>query len=128
VVDVGGSPAGDRPLVAIVSTVPLVGEAAGSMLDFADVRFFAGRRDTAGLLSSVRPDAVVVDHDEDAEAARGYAAQHHLPVVHISVRERSVRLLRNGVWEQIGNGEGPTPESIRNAVAGSLFSRKETIQ
>jgi hypothetical protein len=126
--DVTALPHERRPLIAIVSTVPLVGEAAGSALEFGEVRFFAGRRDTVGLLSSLRPDAVVVDHEEDADAARAFAREHELTALHIGVRTRTLSLLEDGEWKQIGNGEGPTPESIRNAVAGSLFSRKENLQ
>ena len=114
-----------RPLVAVVCKVPLVGEAAGSAIDFAEVKFFGGGRDTAGLLSWLRPDAVVVDSEEDAEAAAAFAVEHELSAVHIGVRDRTLRVLRRSGWEVVGNGEGPTPEAIRNAVAGSLFSREE---
>ena len=35
----------------------------------------------------------------------------------------TLRLYRVGEWEQIGDGEDPTPEAIRNVVAGALFAR-----
>ena len=120
-------PGEERPLVVVISSVPLVGQAAGSVLDFAEVRFFTSGGDTAGLLSWMRPDAVIVDCDADAEAAQSAAKAYEVPVVHIGLRDRTLRLLRHGKWRQIGNGEGPTPEAIRNAVAGSLFSRKEHL-
>jgi hypothetical protein len=114
--------------VAVVCSVPLVAEAAGSALDFAEVRAFGGGRDTAGLLSWLRPDAVVVDCEEDADAARAFAREHALSAVHIGVRDRTLRVLRGGEWEVVGNGEGPSPEAIRNAIAGSLFSREERTE
>jgi hypothetical protein len=122
---VSAVPTGQRPLVAVVCSVPLVGEAAGAALDFAEVRFFGGRRDTAGLLRWLRPDAIVVDCAEDAAVAELFALEHELPVVHIGVRDCTLRLLRKGEWKLVGSAEGPTPEAIRNAVAGSLFAREE---
>jgi len=66
---------------------------------------------------------VIVDSEAGAAEATAFAIEHDLPVLHISVRDRELRLFRGGEWELIGNGEGPTPESIRNVVAGSLFAR-----
>jgi hypothetical protein len=113
-----------RPLVAVVCAVPLLGEAVESALEFAEVRSFTARRDTAGLLQWLRPDAVVVDSEDDALAA-SEAAGDELPVLHISVRDRSLRLFRRGTWTQVARNEGPTPESIRNVLAGALFARGE---
>ena len=116
--------AGAPPLVAVVCAVPLIGEAVESVLEFAEVRSFKARRDTAGLLRWLRPDAVVVDSDDDAAAA-SEAAGDELPVLHISVRDHTLRLYRRGAWTQVGTSEGPTPESIRNVLAGTLFARGE---
>ncbi len=112
-----------RPLVAVVCAVPLLGEAVESALEFADVRSFTARRDTAGLLHSLRPDAIVVDSEDDADAASAVASSRDVPVLHICVRDHTLRLFRAGVWTQVASGEGPTPESIRNVLAGSLFAR-----
>jgi hypothetical protein len=114
-----------RPLVAVVCAVPLLAEALDSALEFADVRAFSSRAgDIAGLLRSVRPDAVVVDTDSSAEEAAVVAHELCIPVVHLSVRDRSLRLLRrSGHWEAVVSHEGPTPEAIRNAVAGGLYGR-----
>ena len=112
-----------KPLVAVLCSVPLVAAAVESALEFAEVRSFVGRRDTAGLLKWLQPDAVVVDSEEDATAAMGVAVDRDLPVLHISVRDRTLRLLRRGQWQLVGNGEGPTPEEIRNVLAGCLFAR-----
>jgi hypothetical protein len=112
-----------RPLVAVICSVPLVGEAIRSALDFADVQSFAGQRDTAGLLRWLKPDVVIVDSDSDASESAAYAAENDSAVLHICVRERKLRLFRRGEWEQVGNGEGPTPEAVHNVVAGLLFAR-----
>jgi hypothetical protein len=114
-----------RPLVAVLCSVPLLGEAMGSALEFAEVRIFADRGgDIAGLLRWLRPDALIVDSDTVALEAAAFAQEHDLPLVHISIRDRVLRLFRNGAWELVGNGEGPTPEAVRNVIAGSLFARE----
>jgi hypothetical protein len=113
-----------RPLVAVLCSVPLLGEAMSSTLEFAEVRSFAVGGDVAGLLGALRPDALIVDSDAAAEAATQFACDNELPVVHICVRGRTLRLFRDGEWEQISNGDGPTPEAIRNVVAGALFARR----
>ena len=114
-----------RPLVAVVCAVPLLGEAMSAALDFAEVRAFSERSgDVEGLLRWVRPDAVVVDSDCGADAAQRFADGKSLPVLHICVRTDELRTLRDGEWHNIGNGEGPTPEAIRNVVAGALFARE----
>ena len=114
-----------RPLVAVVCDVPLLGEAVESALEFAEVRSFTAHRDTEGLLTWLRPDAVVVDSDAEADAASAVAARVGVPVLHISVRDHTLRLFRRGAWTQVASGDGPTPESIRNVLAGTLFARGE---
>jgi hypothetical protein len=114
-----------RPLVAVLCSVPLLGEGMRSTLEFAEVRSFsASGGDVAGLLGWLRPDVLIVDSDAGAEAATAFAREHDLPVLHVSVRDRKLHLFRGGAWEQVSNGEGPTPEAIRNVVAGALFARK----
>ena len=121
-------PSDGRPLVAVVCSVPLVGEAVRSVLDFAEVRSFGGGQDTAGLLASLRPDAVIVDSDEDADAATQFARQSDAPILHIRLRDRSLCLFREGTWEHVAGEEGPTPEAIRNVIAGALFSRGGAVR
>jgi len=114
-----------RPLVAIICAVPLLSEAVRSALEFAEVQSFAATGgDIAGLLRWLRPDAVVVDNDDGAAEAASFAAQHDLPVLHISVHDRQLRLFRHGSWEFVRDDkDGPTPEEIRNVIAGALFAR-----
>jgi hypothetical protein len=118
-----------RPLVAVLCSVPLLGEAMSSLLEFAEVRSFAASGgDVGGLLGWLRPDVLIVDSDAGAEAATDFARQHDMPLLHVSVRNRSLHLFRRGEWEQVSEGEGPTPEAIRNVVAGSLFAREGQVQ
>jgi hypothetical protein len=113
-----------RPLVAVICSVPLLGEAMAAALDFAEVRTFAaGGGDVEGLLGWLRPDALIIDSEAGAEAALPYAREHDLPLLHVSLQECSLRLFRDGEWEQASDRQGPTPEAIRNVVAGSLFAR-----
>ena len=117
-----------RPLVAVLCSVPLLGEAMGSALEFAEVRSFsAAGGDIAGLLHWLHPDALIVDNEAAAVEAAAFALEHHLPLLHVSMRDRELRLFRGGEWELVGNGEGPTPEAIRNVVAGSLFAREGRV-
>lgn len=116
-----------RPLVAVVCTVPLLGEAVRSALEFADVQTFAERGgDLDGLLRFLRPDVLIVDSHTGAEQAVAFALESDLPVLHLSVQERELRFYRGGTWTHVGNGEGPTPEAIRNVVAGALFAKEVT--
>jgi hypothetical protein len=118
-----------RPLVAVLCSVPLLGEAMGSVLEFAEVRSFAASGgDVAGLLGWLRPDALIVDSAAGAEAATAFAREHDLPVVHVSLRDCTLHVFRGGEWEQVSYGEGPTPEAVRNVVAGSLFARGEPVR
>src|SRR5258708_7577603 len=104
-----------RPLVAVVCAVPLLGEAMESALDFAEVRSFStSDGDLAGLLRWLRPDALIVDTDGDAEEAAAFARDHELPVLHVSVQTGALRLLRRGAWQIVGSGEHATPTVIRN--------------
>ena len=111
------------PLVAVVCSVPLLGEAVRAALEFAEVRMFGAGRDTAGLLGWLRPDVAIVDSEADARDAAAFALEHDMPLLHIAVKEHSLRLLVHGEWEVVSPVEGPTPDAIRNVVAGVLFAR-----
>jgi len=114
-----------KPLIAVVCGVPVLGEAMRSALDFAEVRLFSEKGgDVAGLLEWLRPDAVVVDTTVGAAGASGYALAQQRPLLHISVRDRVLRLFQAGEWREVASSDGPTPEAIRNVVAGALFARE----
>lgn len=94
-----------------------------SLESIAEVQGFpAGRGDTAGLLRFLHPDAVVVDSDEEAVEAAKFARDKGLPVVHVSLPERKIRLLRHGRWERLKNGDA-SAETIRNVIVGGIFGR-----
>ena len=111
-----------QPLVAFLYSVPLLHEALLSTLDsIADVQAFpAGRGDVTGLLRSVEPDAIVVDDADEADEARSWAKRHHVPLVHICLRDQKIRVLRKGGWDETA---GAGAETIRNILAGSLYGR-----
>jgi len=98
-------------------------EAVGSALDFAEVCSFAVTGDVVGLLSSLRPDAVVVDSEAIATAAAAFAMENDVPMLRISVREDVLHVFQDGVWQDLASGDAPTPSTIRNVLAGALFSR-----
>jgi hypothetical protein len=117
---VGGGP----PLVAVVCKVPLLCEALVAALDsIAEVRRFpAGRGDLGGLLRWLRPDAIVVDTEEEAGEAEAFARESGSPLVHVSLADRKIRVLGEGGWEEPHHGDA-SPEAIRNAIVGSLLAR-----
>lgn len=111
-----------QPLVAVLCAVPLLGEGLASVLDdIAEVRTLpAGRGDTDGLLRSLRPDAVVVDTDEEALAAEDYARASQAPLVHILLRDGKLRLFGLTGWVVRDEG-GASTEEIRNILVGGIF-------
>jgi hypothetical protein len=113
-----------QPLVAVLYSVPLLCEAIASALDnIAEVRTFPARRgDMVGLLHSLQPDAVVVVHPIEALELQGWADSHDVPLLEICLRERKIRVLRNGEWEE---SSGASAESIRNSIAGAIYAPAE---
>jgi hypothetical protein len=111
-----------QPRVAVLYSVPLLCEALSAALEnIAEVQSFPARRgDVIGLLRSLHPDAVVVDDADEAAAVRNWAKRHGMPLVHVSLREQKVRVLKNGDWEE---SAGASAESIRNALAASIYRR-----
>jgi hypothetical protein len=110
-----------QPLVAVLSSVPLLSEAISSSLEgIADVHGFPARRaDPIGLLNALAPAAVVVDDSAEAEAVRPWAEAHDIPLLHVRLRKRKLRLLRDGEWQE---SIGASSEAIRNVIAGSLYA------
>ena len=117
---------GSQPLVAVVCSVPLLSEGIASVLEsIAEVRPFpAGAGDTAGLLRSLQPDAVVVDCAEEAFAAEAFARETHVPLVHVLLREGALRVLVDGEWEERDDDAGATPEEIRNILVAGMYRRE----
>jgi hypothetical protein len=122
--EVSASNPRELPLVAIVSGVPMLREALRNALDgIAEVRDFpAGRGDTAGLLRSLCPDAVVVDSEEEAESVAPFARESDSPLVLVSYRDELVKVLADSGWEDSGD-VGVSPEGIRNVLVAGIFGR-----
>jgi hypothetical protein len=116
------APGAREPLVAVLYSVPLLYEAISSSLDeIAEVHGFPARRgDPVGLLRALAPDAVVVDDPAEAEAVSGWAEEQDVPLVHVRLVERKLRLLRHGEWQE---SIGASADAIRNVIAGSLYAR-----
>jgi hypothetical protein len=112
------------PLIAIVSSVPMLQEGLRNALEgIAEVRDFpAGRGDTAGLLRSLRPDAVVVDSEEEAESVAVFARESGSPLVLVSYRDEVVKVLGVSGWEE-SDDVGVSPEGIRNVLVAGIFGR-----
>jgi hypothetical protein len=115
----------ELPLVAVISSVPLLSEALTPALDgIAVVRGFPARLgDVEGLLAWLDPDAVVVvDSENAAEAATEFARTRDRPLVWVALREEKVRTFEDGGWKEADN-DGASPEAVRNIVVAGLFGR-----
>jgi len=112
------------PLVAVVCGVPLLSEAVEQALQgMAEVRSFpAGGGDTAGFLRFLRPDAVVVDSVDEAQQAVRFARDAGATLVHVSLPDQRLRLLRAGGWVEYANGSA-SPERLRSALAAGLLRK-----
>jgi hypothetical protein len=119
------APERETPLVVAVVAIPLIGEGVASALDgLAECKVVPARRpELTGLLKSLQPDAIVVDDEEEAEAAAAYARFARVPVIRIALRERRVQLLADRVWVQPDDADA-TPETIRNLVAAEIYGRR----
>ncbi len=109
------------PLVAVVSGIPLLCEAlAGSLDGIAEVRRFrVGTSDTPGLLRSVRANAVVVDAEDEALAAAPFARATGAPIVHVAMREQTLRVLDASGWHDFPGGF--SVDAIRNVLLGGVY-------
>jgi hypothetical protein len=112
------------PLVAVVSGVPLLTEAVeGALAGMAEVRSFpAGGGDTAGFLRFLKPDAVVVDSHEEAQQSARFARDAGVMLVHVSLPDQRLRLLRAGGWIEYVNGSA-SPERLRSVLAAGLLRK-----
>jgi hypothetical protein len=117
---------GDEPLVAVVCEVPLLAEAlAASLNGIAEIRSFpADLDDLEGLLRSLEPDAVVVDTVTQIDASERFARDASVPLLHVRIREGELRMLSDGRWSTRNDGDGASPEAIRNALVAGIFGRQ----
>ena len=113
-----------QPLVAVVSSVPVIFEALRETLGaFAEVQSFPSRARVASLLRSIRPAAVVVDADEDLADAEAVAREQDFSLVHLELARHRVRVFRDGEWNVAANGKEISPETVRDLIAAGLFAR-----
>jgi len=97
------------PTVALLYDVPLLAEALADVFEgFAELRAFRADGDAAGLLRSLRPDAVIVE-----SADPGDAADLGAPVLRVDLK-------RNIVSTPAGESLPATPTAIRNALVAVL--------
>jgi hypothetical protein len=117
----------DTPLVAVVCTVPLLGEAVtGALEGLAECKFIPARQpELGGLLKSLQPDAIVVDDNQEGAVAATYARFARVPVIMVSLRANTVQLLDDGRWVYPDESSA-TAEAIRNLVAGGIYGRRAT--
>ena len=111
-------------VVAVISRVPLISEAvSGALEGIADVRWFpADAGDAGGLVRSLRPSAVVVDSEDVAGDVEPAAGDVDALLLHVLLQEGTVRVLRDGVWE---DAEGPaSPNAIRNLIVGAVYGTR----
>jgi hypothetical protein len=109
------TPVRTRPLVAVISRVPLFVEAI--------VAAFEGTTDTQavspddvearGLLRAFRPDAVV------AENGVAELADSHIPCVRVDLNAQELAIRTDGSWRRLE--VELSPEAIRNAIVASLY-------
>lgn len=110
-----------EPVIAVVYSVPLVVEAlVDGLRGLGEVRAFpASTGDVEGLLGSLQPAAVVVDRDDEALTASRYAHAAGIPVVHVDLRARSVRLFAGARWRD--THEDTSPQAVRNLLAAAIY-------
>jgi hypothetical protein len=109
-----------RPLVALVHSVPLVSAALADVLqEVGDIRMFRAGADTAGLLGSLRPDAVVVDREAEAVVAGAFADETGAVAVFLSPRSGQVEVLGQITQDSVAIADA-SPEAVRNLLIGLL--------
>jgi hypothetical protein len=113
---------GVRPLVLALTTTPLLTELLRDLLgEFALVRDFpADSLDLDGLVRHTRPDALVIDSDQDAFELARVAEELSVPLVQVLLPSHEARVFRDRRW----NPEPlpiDSPTTIRNLLLGELF-------
>jgi uncharacterized protein (UPF0216 family) len=104
-----------RPLIAVLSRVPLLVEAlVGAFSGIADVQAVASDDvEAQGLVRAFRPDAVIAEGDSidliDAD----------MPCVHVELETQTVSVREGGLWRIVDIEL--SPEGIRNATVAQLY-------
>jgi len=111
-------------VVAIISATPIFCEALADVFEgIGEVRTFTPRSgETGGLLRALRPDAIVIDTEEELEEATDFARESGAALLHVSLVESKLRSWNGSGWTDIEN-DAWSPESIRNALIGAMYQR-----
>ena len=110
------------PLVAFFTTAPVLARALAEILErIGEVqRFPAGRRDSAGLLRWLAPEALLVDDAEEAGDAIVFARDSGCPLIEVDVVGHMMRTLGADGWSEQTATEA-SPEAIRDIIVESIF-------
>jgi hypothetical protein len=109
-----------RPLVAVLSGVPLFVEAMSAAFEgIADVAAVAANDVLAhGLISAYSPNAVILEGDWDG------LLPELVPCVRVDLTKREVSLRRYGDWMRLN--VDLSPEAIRNLVVAEIYGGEPT--
>jgi hypothetical protein len=109
------APVRTRPLIAVMSRVPLFVEALRATFEgIADVQSVsADDVEAHGLVRAFQPDAVII------EGVELDAIGLVVPCVRVELSAQRVSIRRGGAWESLD--VELTPEAIRNVAVGALY-------
>lgn len=112
-----------KPLVAVICEAPLLAEGVSAAVgDVMTVQSFpAAGGDTRGLLSALVPDGIVVDRADEAAKAEPFASERNLPLVQVSLAERSLRVYGDGRWRPAE--VAPSADGVRTLLVGGIFGK-----
>ncbi len=110
----------NRPLVAVLSRVPLFVEALRAAFEgIADVQTVpADDVEAHGLVRAFRPDAVII------EGVGADTMSTAVPCVRVELEVHTVSLCVNGDWQRVD--VELAPEAIRNLVVAELYGGDST--
>jgi hypothetical protein len=104
-----------RPLVAVLSRVPLFVEALKAAFGgIADVATVSAEDDVAGpLVRAYQPDAAIV------EGSGAESIDESIPCVHVDLACAQISIRRDGTW--VACDVELSAEAIRNVTVAALF-------